>query len=238
MDLALYFKNGPLKGQIIPLKKTLILGRTDGDIHIKDASVSFEHAQIRLVKKAPYIRDLNSKNKTYVNKKVIQEAPLKEGALIQLGRIEIEVRVLTEKDEDVANEIFPLFGSYLSWKGQVAAILQKAKLEFTKSAPTQMTFFEQPFLLRIISGPQKGTSWTISYGPRRFGPLSPEFPLHDSSLPHICFTIRPLDKKIVLDTKEPHLIKVNGEEVTSCSLHHKDKICLKDICLQLLLLKS
>lgn len=68
-------------------KRTTIIGRKSEacDIALKDASVSREHAEIRMEGNKCIIRDKGSLNRTYVNGKGVQRSPLKHNDLIAIG---------------------------------------------------------------------------------------------------------------------------------------------------------
>src|SRR5437763_16526068 len=66
---------GGTPGQVLPLDKpTVVLGREakDCDYVIPNQAVSRVHAQISLVDGRHYIEDLKSRNKTYVNNKLVE----------------------------------------------------------------------------------------------------------------------------------------------------------------------
>ena len=67
-------KQGPNEGKLYELKKNpLILGREPGDgIAIPDNGVSRRHAEIVPIGEVYFIRDLESRNGTFVNEESIQ----------------------------------------------------------------------------------------------------------------------------------------------------------------------
>src|SRR6476661_6463498 len=66
--------------------RTLKLGRSpDADIVVADASVSKLHAELLPSEDGLTVRDLGSRNGTFVNCRPIQHACLKEGDLIQFA---------------------------------------------------------------------------------------------------------------------------------------------------------
>lgn len=68
-------------------KPTTVIGRKSDvcDVALKDASVSREHAEIRMEANKCIIRDKGSLNHTYVNGKEVQRSPLKHNDLITIG---------------------------------------------------------------------------------------------------------------------------------------------------------
>ena len=84
--IILKFKDKVLKE--IPVEKELItVGRKpDNDIEIDNLAVSGHHARIFKIEDWFLIEDLNSLNGTFVNGKMIQESPLKNGDEILIGK--------------------------------------------------------------------------------------------------------------------------------------------------------
>lgn len=74
------------------LKKVTKIGRSpENDIVIQDPEVSGEHAQIRSEGSNFMLEDTGSRNGTFLNKvKISQPTPLVSGALIQVGKTEIQ----------------------------------------------------------------------------------------------------------------------------------------------------
>jgi len=68
-------------------KPTTVIGRKSDvcDVALKDASVSREHAEIRMEANKCIIRDKGSLNHTHVNGKEVQRSPLKHNDLITIG---------------------------------------------------------------------------------------------------------------------------------------------------------
>ena len=68
------------------------IGRaTDSDIHIKDSTVSSQHAKIVTYFDASYIEDLESTNGTFVNGKRVQKHILNPGDVISVGTHTLKV---------------------------------------------------------------------------------------------------------------------------------------------------
>lgn len=86
---VLLVQGGANNGMTIPLLgRTVTLGRQpDNDVVLDEAAVSRRHAVIIETKSGYSIKDLNSTNGTYVNRKRIgpEEHPLRHGDRIRLG---------------------------------------------------------------------------------------------------------------------------------------------------------
>ena len=78
---------GPLNGQRWPLRSKLIIGREAScDIVIADRQVSRHHATISLTHEGIIIEDLDSKNGTHRNGKLLEEAVvLEDGDVLQIA---------------------------------------------------------------------------------------------------------------------------------------------------------
>ncbi len=92
LKVYLVVKKGEDLGKIIEVKApTSIIGRSYGDIIVKDEMVSRKHAQIDfLSKETIYIKDLASTNGTLVNGHKISYEKLKDGDLIKVGNTVFE----------------------------------------------------------------------------------------------------------------------------------------------------
>jgi putative nucleotidyltransferase with HDIG domain len=80
-------RDGPNRGLVFPVGETrLLLGRdTDCAIQILDKGASRHHAEIFRVGEMCFIRDLDSRNGTYVNDERIHEELLREGDRVVIG---------------------------------------------------------------------------------------------------------------------------------------------------------
>jgi pSer/pThr/pTyr-binding forkhead associated (FHA) protein len=87
----LIFEDGALKGRKVPIDKhSVIIGRggknLDCDIVLPDRQVSRQHAEVYLDNGLYYLRDLASKNGTYVNEQPVSEAVrLQDGDSVQIA---------------------------------------------------------------------------------------------------------------------------------------------------------
>ena len=78
---------GPLKGEVFYLDSfPVIIGRDPScDLFLNNMTVSREHAEIVCEGDQLVVRDKDSLNGTWVDNKVIEEAELFEGSLLQIG---------------------------------------------------------------------------------------------------------------------------------------------------------
>lgn len=79
-------KVGRDEGKLIELEKeSLSLGRDSGDIIVHDKAASRQHAEIFRIGEMVFIRDLKSRNGTFVNEKTVDEQILQMGDKIRIG---------------------------------------------------------------------------------------------------------------------------------------------------------
>lgn len=99
----LIVQNGPEKGHSFPLQDKTTLGRDPTNtIQLSDQRISRQHCQIWRDGINYKIRDLNSKNGTYVNNLLITEAALLPGDLIQIGETVLTFHFRAQKpSEDI-----------------------------------------------------------------------------------------------------------------------------------------
>ncbi len=80
-------KNGPSQGQTFPVgEKPLTIGRDETcTLSLQDKGASRQHAEIFKIGDMCFVRDLESKNGTFVNDNRITEEMLRDGDRIQIG---------------------------------------------------------------------------------------------------------------------------------------------------------
>lgn len=95
--LFLKVLTGPERGNVLPiLKGRVVLGR-DGEICFDDRRISRKHAVIEAISRENiYIRDLMSRNGTFVNGVKIHTYKLKAGDIIRIGDTNLEFLIEDE----------------------------------------------------------------------------------------------------------------------------------------------
>ena len=80
-------RDGPNRGTIYPVgKEHITIGReTDCTIQVLDKGASRHHAEVFRVGEMAFVRDLGSRNGTYVNEERVQEELLREGDRVVIG---------------------------------------------------------------------------------------------------------------------------------------------------------
>jgi pSer/pThr/pTyr-binding forkhead associated (FHA) protein len=85
VKLVLFKKDGSQKAFSVASDNTIIGRRHDCDLCIPLTIVSKRHCQLNLNKEAVKIRDLDSRNGTFLNGKRINETTVKAGDYIRIG---------------------------------------------------------------------------------------------------------------------------------------------------------
>jgi pSer/pThr/pTyr-binding forkhead associated (FHA) protein len=99
MEVRLLVANGRKAGQIVPVSgPKFFVGRAE-DCHLRPRSdtVSRHHCALLIEGALVLVRDLGSKNGTFVNdERVRPEAEVKNGDRLRIGQLEFEVQMVTD----------------------------------------------------------------------------------------------------------------------------------------------
>ncbi len=96
----LVVRSGPETGSSYRLdRKSTAIGRhPDSDVFLDDITVSRRHVVIDKTDAGYVLRDVGSLNGTYVNKKRVDESPLRYGDEVQIGRYRLSFVVGSERE--------------------------------------------------------------------------------------------------------------------------------------------
>lgn len=98
IELTLKYRGKTLKRYELDGKRTII-GRSEGaNIRINSRYLSRQHAIIGIDGAGPYVEDLQSKNKTFLNGAEIDRAELRAGDIISVGYHRLHISSLTISD--------------------------------------------------------------------------------------------------------------------------------------------
>jgi len=97
MILRYVLPNGEPKEQELSDKPITIGRSSEADICIPDSLASRTHCSISFWNDGYFIRDLKSRNGTFVNDKPVDIAPLKAGDRVRVGNIDFHVEAFTRK---------------------------------------------------------------------------------------------------------------------------------------------
>jgi len=101
VNLVLFKKDGAQQAFSLPSNITIIGRRHDCDLCIPLMPVSRKHCQLSQNKEALKIRDLDSRNGTFLNGKRIEEETLKAGDYIKIGPLTFLLQIDGEPKEIV-----------------------------------------------------------------------------------------------------------------------------------------
>jgi len=93
VNLVLFKKNGSRKSFSLPSEITVIGRRHDCDFYLPLPSVSRRHCQLIVNDSTVSVRDLGSKNGTFVNGEAVEERELKAGDYIQISPVTFLVQI-------------------------------------------------------------------------------------------------------------------------------------------------
>ena len=102
VKLILFKKNGSQKAIPLPSKVTIIGRRQDCDLRIPLMPVSRRHCQLILNNETLKIRDLGSRNGTFLNGKRIEEATAQAGDKIMIGPLTFAIQINGQPKEFVS----------------------------------------------------------------------------------------------------------------------------------------
>jgi DNA-binding CsgD family transcriptional regulator len=103
--LALWSASSRHSVSFLLAETTFILGRSSKcDLVVADDSVSRRHAEILMVSVGISVRDLNSRNGTFVDSKPVRVASIEPGDRVQFGKVEFLLTMVTEKNAEIHAE--------------------------------------------------------------------------------------------------------------------------------------
>ena len=206
---------GPLKGKAFKLRNGLRIGRSSGDIILKDPLVSDLHAEIQIYSNGKImIVDKDSKNKILINKKKIVKSILEDGSHFVIGATNFKLKFVKTPEE--------AWSQFLSLKSK--------KIQ---DHPLSLKNFSKSIEVKFLSGMQKGQRYHLFYGPRFFGRHSVDCPLFDKKSPAKCFTLAPKNQDIFFTTKHPKIVQLNKQPVEKAKIKNGDKILIGDSLLEI-----
>lgn len=100
MIYRLIVLNGPLKGQRITIDpEPMLVGRGEPcEIVLPDNEVALKHARFEHRGSELFIHDLGSMNKVILNKREVQDARLKHGDILELGRTRVLIEAVVQAE--------------------------------------------------------------------------------------------------------------------------------------------
>lgn len=224
--MALYLEviEGPNSGAKFSIKEGTRIGRSKGEILIKDPKVSSLHAQVELTPQGQLVLvDKDSSNGLRVNNQKVRRIALMPGVRFGVGKTLFRVIEISQVDRSSGDsEIISRNPDKPNW--------QKALLKGLESLPPQtaslknnMRPFSRPFHLHFTHGIQADTSLTIGFGPRQAGSEGLDILLQDPAALPLTFELQP-DQESVRITSHCDRVFVNEKFLTSELLRDGDTI--------------
>jgi len=210
---------GPVKGQTFPLSHGLKIGRSQGDIIIKDKMISELHAEIQIYSNGQImILDKDSKNKIIIKGKKIVKSVLEQGSKFQVGQTEFEVDFIQAPEE-------------------IMLQFMSKNIKNVKDKPLPLHALPKTIELVFLSGIQKGRRYQVSYGPRFFGSHSVDFPIFEKKSPKKAFILTSKNEKIIFKTEHPSNVRLNEKKLSQAEIKNGDKISIGDTTLKVTILQ-
>ncbi len=216
---ALKALNGPVKGRIFPVRHGLRIGRSSGDVILKDSSVSDPHAEIQIDSQGKIIiLDQGSKNKIIMDRQRFDQLALEKGDEFQIGRTKFVLESIKTPEEVMSR------------------FIQKAGKNITDQ-PVGLEPFFQDVEIAFVSGPQKGQRHYLSYGPRYAGAHSADLPIFEKKAPEKAFVLAPDGEKALFMTEHPSLVRLNRKKAEKAEIKDGDEIFIGGAVLKISLKK-
>lgn len=206
-------------GQVVPLSTECLLGRSEGcALRFERADISNEHACVRWSGATWELRDLGSRNGTYLDGARLapgQCSTLPRGSTVGLGRAEAVLRLADDRPPQLA-ALDLSSGVWLSADGAVLALPDDAAPELSV-----LYLREVGWLSQSAEGTQRVQNGdTLMLGSRRFrlhlpGEVPPTLdaerpPNACSALPRLSFRVSRDEEYIELDLVAPSPIRALG----------------------------
>lgn len=215
MALILVVKEGLRVGDQFRPQNGLSIGRSRGDITLRDPKVSNPHAKIVEGEDgAMYIVDEGSSNGIWQNEIQSEKIKIQPGISIRLGNTVFEV--VEEAQLDLPEN------QRDTWRGRLWTYLRSET--FNLSVVEKSSALNEPVRLDFIEGPLLGKTWTIGYGPRLVGSSSTDLFLPDESLPAKCFEIKSVRLGTIIETELRGTLFLNDREISSEKIKNGDVI--------------
>jgi pSer/pThr/pTyr-binding forkhead associated (FHA) protein len=221
MALFIEILDGNELGQKFRVVAGVRLGRTTGEIQIRDPKISALHAQVEKDNKGQLILvDKGSSNGLRINGKRVPRVLLMPGVKFRVGRTNFKV-VEFQVEEHLSPDTDGLEGWRKILKHQVPQIVLQNRTSKTKVLP-----FSPIVELTFIQGIQSDQKILLGYGPRRAGSDVLDIELEEESAPDVAFELIPDRDGVRFRTLHPKLVQLNGQSISSDILKAGDQISI------------
>lgn len=245
--MPLYFivTTGPQKGYKLPIKEGLEIGRSKkSGLRLSDPNVSASHAKVVKKENQWILMDNDSLNGTQFNGQSVKSLFLSNGVSFQVGQNTIEVSLEEEKLEAkevsvidfLDSESVEFFrkkkqGQKEDWVSVLTRYTNDLESLFENRSES-IVFLKTPLCLSFTKGLQVGTSWVLTYGPRKVGRGSVDLPIYEKKAPLLCFEVVILSEEAHLTSKEFKNVLFNGKPFSSEKVKSGDVVDIENTCIQ------
>jgi predicted component of type VI protein secretion system len=153
----LIFVDKPFTGQVYEfvLEKTTVGRSSRNTLVIPDDSVSHDHCEIIVNGPEVIVRDLGSRNGTFINGARLknQQSAVKSGQVIRFGQVDARVEIEPESGEDAATAITAVYAHGRVMRDQRRAASKNPNPVKTLATPGPIDEQEQTILIRNPPAP-------------------------------------------------------------------------------------
>lgn len=218
-QLTLQILDGELQSTKIPLRQGYIFSGT----HFTDNQMQKQHAKVSLDSNFNWKINSLDNGMIRIGSEETKSISLIPGLVFHLGQTGFKVveRVLQEP---------------LEWERISAEFIDNLDLQPTPQA--DIFFFLLPIQILFIQGPQSGTIYTLSYGPRILGSNHLDLNIKDPSQPHELLKFLQVgDKVIVQNLTAESSVLVNKNSFTQHTLSGTDRFTFGSNIIDISILK-
>lgn len=218
--MALFFEviDGPNQGSKFKIKSGLQVGRTQGEVLLRDNKVSSLHAKIETDSAGQLVLiDLDSSNGLRVDGLRMERVVIVPGVVIQVGRTFLKI-LQQDEESDPLLSIDPV-----RWRVAIPSLVSSIQGQ-DRFADAQALPFPGLVQLEFIEGAQSDTLWSLGFGPRKFGADVLDFEVHEEGCPPLAFEIHPDEEGPLFITSFPQIVKLNDRHQKAATLKSGDTI--------------
>lgn len=221
-------------GQRFRLSEGIRLGRSTGEILIKDSKVSALHAQVEKDQKGQLVLvDRESANGLRINGQRVKRVALLPGVKFQIGKTLFKVQIVDSNEPEVVPEEI---AGQKDWR---SVLSDKVPRMIAQNRTT--AFAVQPFnpalVLYFLEGVQAETEITLGYGPRKFGSDVLDIEIQEPAAPDIAFELHPDEGGIKFLTRYPKSVLLNDSQKNTEYIQEGDKIRIGQSLIEIRFLK-
>lgn len=226
MAIFIEVLEGASEGERFQVTAGMKIGRSEGEIRIRDAKVSSLHARVESNEKGElFLIDMKSTNGLRLNGKRVNRVQLKDGLSFQIGKTLVRVQEYNNEPETGDKG--------LDWKASLTKQLDELELKDPSPSNINIRLFSHALKLKFLQGIQAEKIWELSYGPRRFGANSLDYEIFEPGIPDMAFRLSPgLKGEVIFETEHPDLVKLNDQSISSEQLRDGDQIRLGNSLIQ------